>query len=343
MPVEIQGIEARWPDIDRDARYPRLNAHCATWYRAVADGLNHPCYLLVQRGQDGTPHGLLPLQLVKSLAFGRFLVSLPFVNTGGVWADEESSAQELVSAACDLADELQVRYLELRHETPVDHPRWTMQRTDKVHMRLPLPATAEELNRSFKSKLRSQLKKIATLPFQIHWGGRELLADFYAIFAHNMRDLGTPVMPRKLFECILREFSDRAELCVVKLHGTPLSTALVVHQDRVTEVPSASSLRAHNSTGVNMWMYHHLLMRAIERNSATFDFGRSSIDSNTYRFKAQWNAIPCPSVWQYYVRQGSANDMRPESSRNQQLIRIWKRLPVGLTRWIGPTIVRGIP
>jgi serine/alanine adding enzyme len=343
MSIEIHRSLSEWPDIAPNVRYPRMNAHCIRWYRAVSDGLRHPCYLLVQRGADGEPHGLLPLQLVKSIVFGKFLVSLPYVNTGGVWAEDEESAQELVSAACDLADELQVRYMELRHETPVDHPRWTMQRTDKVHMRLPLPATVEELNRSFKSKLRSQLKKIAILPFQIHWGGRELLVDFYAIFSHNMRDLGTPVMSKKLFECILSEFSDRAELCVVKLHGTPLSTALLVHQNNVTEVPSAGSLRSHNSTGVNMWMYHHLLMRAIERNSATFDFGRSSIDSNTYRFKAQWNATPYPSVWQYYVRKGSANDMRPESSRNQQLIRIWKRLPIALTRWIGPTIVRGIP
>ncbi|MFN7877929.1 MAG: FemAB family XrtA/PEP-CTERM system-associated protein [Pirellula sp.] len=343
MPIEIHRTFAEWPEIDPGVRYPRLNAHCVEWYRAVSEGLHHPCYLLVQRGQDGKPHGLLPLQLVKSMAFGKFLVSLPYVNTGGVWAENESCAKELVSAACDLADELDVRYLELRHETLIDHPRWTMQRTDKVHMRLPLPATVEELNRSFKSKLRSQLKKIAMLPFQLHWGGRELLRDFYAIFSHNMRDLGTPVVSRKLFESILSEFSDRAELCVVKLYGNPLATALLVHQNQVTEVPSASSLRVHNATGVNMWMYHHLLMRAIDRNSIMFDFGRSSIDSNTYRFKAQWNAIPFPSVWQYYVRRGSANDMRPESSRNRQLIRIWKRLPVGFTRWIGPSIVRGIP
>lgn len=343
MPVEILGKNAPWPDLAPSARHGRLNAHCVEWHRAVSDGLGYSCYLLVQRDQRNEVRGLLPLHLVKSLAFGKFLVSLPYVNTGGVWAEDEKCAKELVSAACNLADELDVRYLELRHETPIDHPRWTMQRTDKVHMRLPLPPNVEDLNRSFKSKLRSQLKKIATLPFQIHWGGRELLRDFYAIFSHNMRDLGTPVVSRKLFECILSEFSDRSELCVVKLHGEPMSAALLVHQDRFTEVPSASSLRSQNPTGVNMWMYHQLLTRAIERDSTMFDFGRSSIGSNTYRFKAQWNATPYPSVWQFYVRHGSANDMRPESSRNRKLIRIWKLLPVRLTRLIGPPIVRGIP
>ena len=92
-----------------------------------------------------------------------------------------------------------------------------------------------------------------------------------------------------------------------------------------------------------MWMYRNLLRRAIERGSETFDFGRSSMDSGTYRFKKQWGAQPHPATWQYYIRHGSVEDMRPESATNQRLIRIWKKLPVWGTRLIGPSIVRGIP
>lgn len=343
MPVELFDSQTSWPESVSDSQYPRLNAHCAPWHHAIAEGLRHRPYLIAYRNDTGQFDGLLPLNYVESFAFGRFLVSLPYVNTGGVWAENESIALEMISSACDLADSLDVRYLELRHEVPVDHPRLNMQRTDKVHMRLPLPKTADELNRSFKSKLRSQLKKVATQPFEIDWGGFDLLPEFYRVFSHNMRDLGTPVVSRKLFSSILKGFSGTAELCVVKLHGKPLAAALLVHQRGVTEVPSASSLRSHNSTGVNMWMYQQLLMRAIDQGSGVFDFGRSSKESNTFRFKAQWNAVPHPSVWQYYVRRGSASDMRPESPTNRALIQIWKRLPVWLTRWIGPSIVRGIP
>lgn len=341
--VALLESESSWPSILGDSKYPRLNAHCVEWLDAVAGGMRHEPYVFVHRNEEGEVDGLLPLLFVKSIIFGRFLVSLPYVNTGGVWALDESVAVALVSKACELADQLDVRYLELRHEIPVSHPRLNMQREDKVHMRLPLPQTWEELNRSFKSKLRSQLKKVAAHSFQIHWGGLDLLPDFYRVFARNMRDLGTPVVSAHLFRSILNAFSEKAELCVVQLDGLPLAGALLVHQHRVTEVPSASSLRSHNSTGANMWMYQQLLSRAIEKGSHTFDFGRSSKESNTYRFKAQWNAIPFPSVWQYYVRRGSANDMRPDSSSNQALIQIWKRIPLWLTRWIGPSIVRGIP
>ena len=90
-------------------------------------------------------------------------------------------------------------------------------------------------------------------------------------------------------------------------------------------------------------MYWHLLERAIERGQAAFDFGRSSRESGTYRFKAQWGAEPSPSAWQYQLRRGGLKDARPDNPRYRRMIQLWQRLPVGLTRLVGPLVVRGIP
>ncbi|WP_246109950.1 GNAT family N-acetyltransferase [Roseimaritima multifibrata] len=344
---------------------PRLAGHRAEWWRAISAGLRHRTYLLVLRDRDDVL-GVLPLMLVKGPLFGKFLVSLPYLNTGGVWGggsvcgvDEGRTACAvplgggggggvgaglLVDRACALADELDVRYLELRHEVPVEgHPKLNFSRTDKVHMRLALPASDEALDKSFKSKLRSQVRKAGQSELTVVWGGEELLSDFYSVFAVNMRDLGTPVFSRRLFAATLKEFAGSAELCVVRKDGQAVAGALLVHCDGVTEVPSASCLRAFNYTGANMWMYRHLLARAIEKQSHTFDFGRSSVGSGTYKFKAQWGAEPFPAVWQYYIRKGSADAMRPDSDGNQKLIKIWQRLPVWVTKLMGPEIVRGIP
>ena len=157
------------------------------------------------------------------------------------------------------------------------------------------------------------------------------------------RDLGTPTYGKKFFASILDEFPDRAEFCLVRAGETPVAGALLLHGWGVTEVPSASSLRSYNHTCANMLMYWQLLERTIERKQQVFDFGRSSRDSNTHRFKEQWGAKEAPSEWQYYVRKGGISDMRPENPRFGRLIRIWQRLPVGLTRWVGPMIIRGIP
>lgn len=315
----------------------------AAWTRILQHGLQHePVCLQAHAGEQLA--GVLPLAFVESRLFGRFLVSLPYLNSSGVVANSPAVATALIDRAIEFADRLDVRYLELRHETPVEHPQLMEAVTDKVHMRLTIPATTDELWSSFKSKLRSQIRKpLNNESLTAHWGQHELLDEFYSIFTRNMRDLGTPPFSRCLFESILNEFPDDAELCCIRLDDTPVASGLLIHGPDVTEVPSASSLREYNSSSANMLLYWNLLSRAVERGQSVFDFGRSSKDSGTHRFKAQWGATESPAVWQHYVRQGEANDMRPNSGKFDLMIRAWQKLPVWVTKVIGPTIVRGIP
>lgn len=326
------------------AHWPRLSGHHRTWPMILSKGLKHHPIFLVACGQNNNVVGYLPLCRVESPFFGKFLVSLPYLNSGGVWADDPLVARALVDRAVELADRFDVKHLELRHEVPLEHPKLTVSRTDKVHMRLELPSTQEALRKSYKSKLRSQIKKNSEHPFELLFGGLELLGDFYGVFATNMRDLGTPVYPEKLFRSILEGFGPhQAELGVVRLASRPVAVALLVHQDLTTQVPSASSLRAWNTTGANLWMYSKLLERAIEKKSQRFDFGRSTVGSGTFKFKEQWGAEPSAAVWQYYVRKGDPATMRPDSPKKQKLIQAWKKLPVWLSKILGPRIVRGIP
>jgi FemAB-related protein (PEP-CTERM system-associated) len=336
-----------WPlagsaGLNQKNKLPPLPAHLPSWIECLKSGLKHRGYV-IRAVDEGNKVGELPLMLVSGPIFGKFLCSLPYINTGGAWAKNDEIGKALIDKACELADSLNVRYLELRHEQPFPHPKLNFERSDKVHMRLSLSENDEELDRGFKSKLRSQVRKSGSHDHVVKWGNHDLLNKFYAVFSTNMRDLGTPVFPRALFGSILTEFGPDAELCLVENGAKPIAGALLVHSNGTTEVPSASSLRAWNPTGANMFMYRQLLSRAIQRGSHTFDFGRSSVDTGTYKFKAQWGAKPHPAVWQYYIRKGSADDMRPDSDRNQKLIKIWQKLPVWLTRVIGPPIVRGIP
>jgi FemAB-related protein (PEP-CTERM system-associated) len=317
-------------------------SHHPGFLKVLADGLRHTTYCL-EAAEGGVTRGFLALAYVDSFLFGRFLVSLPYLNSAGVFADDERTAGLLIDQAVGMADKLGVRYLELRHEHPISHPNLTHARTDKVHMRLDLPGGSEALWKGLDCKVRSQVRKGQKSGLTVAWGGQELLREFYRVFSHNMRDLGTPVYGRSLFACILEQFPGRAEICLVRAGEMPVAAALLLHGWGVTEVPSASALRSHNHTCANMLMYWHLLERAVQRGQDVFDFGRSTRDSGTHRFKKQWGATPAGAEWQYYVRSGSIGAARPDNPRYQRLIRIWKRLPVPLTRLLGPPIVRGIP
>ena len=157
-----------------------------------------------------------------------------------------------------------------------------------------------------------------------------------------MRDLGSPLYGMPLFREIVAAFPGNAEFCVMMDGTWPIAAALLLHGKGVTEVPSASSLKEYNPACVNMLMYWRLLQRAVERRQQVFDFGRSTADGNTYRFKKQWGRRGT-AHWQYRVNRGDAGDMRPDHPRYRLAIRLWQRLPLALTRTLGPHIVRGIP
>lgn len=320
---------------------PYLSRHPA-WLRILNLSLGHrPVCLVAGERASSEPKAILPLCLVKSRLFGAFLVGLPYVNLGGVLGYPDATGS-LITSAAGLADRWNVRYLELRHEEPVSHPALGAVVQSKVHMRLTLPESRDTLWQSFSPKVRNQIRKAEKLGLEIVCGRHEQLGSFYRVFARNMRDLGTPVFPKSLFAAILDEFPE-AELVIVRYQNRAVAGGLLLHGPGATEIPSASSLRPWNWTNANMLLYWTALGRAIERGQRLFDFGRSTVDSPTYRFKKQWGAVPYPAHWQYYVRQGKVGEMRPDSPRFRLAVQIWRRLPVWFTRWIGPMIVRGIP
>ncbi|MCC7147496.1 MAG: FemAB family PEP-CTERM system-associated protein [Phycisphaeraceae bacterium] len=345
-----------------DLAWPACPEHDPRWLNVLRQSLGHQPYFLIARG-DPSPvaaapggkgreiRGYLPLALVQSRLFGRFLVSLPYLNRAGLVAADALAAAAMVDRAVQLADQLNVAYLELRHQgQALDHPALTHRRDEKYRMLLNLPASPEDLWNGLDAKVRNQIRKAQKSELTVCFGGQELLAEFYRIFSVNMRDLGTPVYSRRLFADMLAAFPEAAELAVVRTKKKEAAAAaLLIHQSATaaepacTQVPSASCLREFNPICANMWMYHQLLLRGMQRGSAAFDFGRSTLDGGTYRFKKQWGAGPQPTIWQYYLRRGDFSRMRPDHPGNQWKIALWQKLPVRVTQLLGPAIVRGIP
>ncbi|QDU71617.1 FemAB family XrtA/PEP-CTERM system-associated protein [Mucisphaera calidilacus] len=333
--------------------YLRAHPHAApelhpAWLTALRTGLAHEPTLLIHRtGRSGDIRGLLPLAWVRSRLFGRFLVSLPFLNRAGVLADDPDAATRLIDAAVQLARQGRADYLELRHAgQPTEHRALTETRDDKPRMILDLPGSPDKLWDGFKAKVRNQVRKADRYHPAITFGRHELLDGFYSVFAVTMRDLGTPVYPKRFFRAILDALPDHAELALVTIEEAAVAGALLIHDpvhNHTTQVPSAACLRSANSMNANMFMYHHLLNRAIERSASRFDFGRSTLDSGTYRFKKQWGAQPEPTHWQQMPLHGDTHAARPDNPRYQSRIETWRKLPVWLTRVIGPPIVRCIP
>lgn len=313
------------------------------WLDILEHAMGHrPLPLVAMR--DGQVVGWLPMVLTRSRLFGHHLVSLPYVNAAGLVAEDEQVAHELVERAIALGKEHGADDFELRMNRPGVIGPLEPTRTNKLAMTLSLESTGEAQWEALASKVRSQVRKGQKLGVTTSVGGMERLDAFYRIFVRTMRDLGTPAFPRLLFAEILGRLAPDAELVEARCDGRPVASALLIHHRGVTEVPSAACDRRFNHTNANMVMYWALLERAIQRGSSAFEFGRATEGSGPHQFKKQWKANPSMMGWQ---RLGlGAADNGPvvrEDQRYARAIRLWQRLPVCVTRGLGPMIARAIP
>jgi FemAB-related protein (PEP-CTERM system-associated) len=211
-------------------------------------------------------------------------------------------------------------------------------------MTLDLPSSSEALWKSFDSKLRAQIRRPQKAGATYRLGGAELFSDFYAVFARNMRDLGTPVYPRAFFREILGEFAREARICIVDLAGRPVAAGLVLTHRSTMEIPWASSLREANRESVNMLLYFAVLEAAVKAGCKQFDFGRSTKDAGTYRFKAQWGAQPQQLNWHYWLAHGQTPpQISPSNPKYRLAIALWRRLPLPIANFLGPHIVKNLP
>jgi serine/alanine adding enzyme len=174
-------------------------------------------------------------------------------------------------------------------------------------------------------------------------GGSECLDAFYGVFAHNMRDLGTPVYDRRFFDAILRAFPAAARVFVVRLGRVPIAASITIRWRDTIEVPWASSLRNHSDKSPNMLLYWTMLRTAIAERASQFDFGRSTPDEGTFHFKRQWGAAPQPLVWEYAGLEGELPDQGPKNPKFRLAVSLWQRLPIAVANRIGPIVVRNIP
>jgi FemAB-related protein (PEP-CTERM system-associated) len=303
-----------------------------------------PVYLLAQQGRSVV--GALPMIELRSALFGKILSSMPYFGHGGMLADDELVAVALAEEAGRIALRRGARFMELRHL--VEHELGWFERRDKANMALELPGSYDTLLAGFKAKLRSQIKRPEKAGHQVIDGRHELLHPFWLVYSENMRDLGSPCHSERLFGEILDTFGPRSRVVVVLDGGEPVAAGIVVGNagTRVStlEIPCASSLRRANKTSPNMMLYSRVLRFACDEGYRRFNFGRSTIDSGTYRFKEQWGAAPRPIVYHVWVPPGAPPPgLRPDSPKFKAAAAAWTRLPVPVARLLGPRIVHGIP
>jgi serine/alanine adding enzyme len=342
MSIEVfrfLGEAAEWDEFVR-SQPQWTHFHLSGWRSVIEQVFSHECIYLEARSSSGALEGILPLVRVRSLVFGHFLVSMPFLNYGGPLGTERA-VRALCQEAARIAEAHRARLLELRSRQPLATELSVSHR--KITVLLDLPESEDLLWRRLPAKLRSQVRKPQKEGVEVRVGPEEL-EPFYEVFAQHMRDLGTPTQSRRFFEAVARAFPNDVRFACAYFQGQPIACGCGFLWGSEFEITWASALRSHKPLAANMLVYWTLMQRAIADGARVFNFGRCTPGSNTHRFKLQWGARDEPLWW--YQRSGrgvTSETPSPDQARYALATRIWRRLPIAMTRRFGPAIVRCIP
>lgn len=317
------------------------------WKTIIEKSFGHRCYYFYIVDAKNQWLGVLPLVQQKSALFGNYLTSVPFFNYGGVWAKTPEAEQMLLQKAVELQQSLNAKHVELRQiQCSNNNPLLKQDkcRTDKITMLLELPEEPEMLWKAIGSKRRAQIKRPIREGAHFKIGKLELLHDFYSVFARNMRDLGTPVYDKRFFRNILEQFPEETSIAMAYVKDQPAGAGFLIDHQGIREIPWASTVRDYNRIGINMYLYWNILSHSIESGLNTFDFGRSSKDAGTLKFKKQWGAQPTQLYWYYLLNDNQALPQLNHSNRKyQMMIQAWQKLPLSVANIIGPHIVKHLP
>lgn len=343
-------VQVELIDIDDNGAAQRWNAyvrahaggtpfHLAQWGRAVRRAFGHATpYLQARRGTEVI--GVLPLTHVRTRLFGNSLISNAFAVYGGPLAEDADVHEALDAAAWALAQKLDVSSLEYRNQAR-SRPEWPAKAETYVTFRRPLHPKTDDNLKAIPRKQRAEVRR--SLEFDLETIIDRDFERHFAVYAESVRNLGTPVFPKRWFAALLDEYGPEADVLTVCKDGTPLSSVLSFYFNGEVAPYYGGGVPAARTWRANDHMYWQLMEHAVARGCTRFDFGRSKVGTGAFSFKKNWGFEPQPLVYEYKLAPGQAMpDLNPLNPKYRLMTAAWQRLPLMVANAIGPLIARGL-
>ena len=313
--------------------------HRTAWGRAIEAASGHKLHLLAVVDGAGALHGILPLHHVRSRLFGNALVSAGFAVDGGILATGDGAAAMLGQAAVDLATRLGVPAVELRGGPTPDG--W--QSVSDAHVGFVGSILADDdaqlaaIPRKHRAEVRKALANDLTVSI-----GRDAAAraDHYRIYATSVRNLGTPVFPRALFNRVLDNFGEDADILTIHHQGAAVASVLSLYDQDSVYPFWGGGTQAARGLRANEMLYFALMRHARTRGCTQFDFGRSKVGSGPAAYKKNWGFDAMPLSYSHWSKDGWSRDINPNSAKYRAMVTMWQRLPLPLANFLGPLIAR---
>ena len=315
--------------------------HSTAWIRSLKRSFGYESRS-VYAERAGEITGVLPLFLISNWVMGRCLISTPFADYGGLCAEDKESADALIERAKEIAMAEKVDFLELRHRHADPRPEFR-QKDLYVGFSCDLDGNPENQLKKLPRDTRYMIRKAEKAGLQVR-AGLDQIDLFYELFTLNWRRFGTPVFARKWLHLLAEEFRPSIDVTLVYHKQQAVSGVLTLFSADAVFPHYAGAGPEANKFAANNYMYWHLMKQGAVRGLRRFDFGRSKRGTGAFEFKSSWNMqVDTLDYQTFLVRRKEAPNFSPTNPKFELATRLWSRLPLRATTWLGPHVVRWFP
>ena len=315
--------------------------HFSAWLVAVSNVYEQEAVFFYAEDEQGII-GVLPAAVIAPPLLPKSICSLPYCDMGHILSDSSDVEKALILHLQEYAKTKGISCIDYRsglRETHFTKAETSELTGKKVSMKMPLAPSSTEQMANYKSKLRSQINKSSKNGCTIKLAQDvSLLDDFYAVFSRNMRDLGSPTHKKCWFKHIMLSYQDKVCMGVVYHEGKAIGAGIILCHPTMCSIPWASTIAEYNKLAPNMLLYATLIGYAADSGCTTFDFGRSTLNEGTYRFKKQWGAEPFALDWFELGHAEVDVETKGPSAARRLVEQIWRKLPLPLSTAVGSSV-----
>jgi FemAB-related protein (PEP-CTERM system-associated) len=291
---------------------------------------------------NDTIKGIISVYHISSPLLGTMLVSCPFFGHGGFYWDSEEVRDSLLEKIESKAHELKVDFIELRLRERLPEP---YQSNDSFYeYNLDISSGSDEVwHNALSTNVRRNIRK--SVKNKLSFTTSAEYRDCYRLLSETLRDHGTPFHGEDFFALVKKYFAKDVFFSEVRDMGKLVAAGVVIRFKNSIITPYIGSLKRYRKRGSNYCQYWGIINYCTEKGINNFEFGRSPGDSSHSWFKKRWGTVEMPVYYNYKIidRKKKYRSVSHPTRVHHLGVTIWKRLPLALTRNIGPWIFRYIP
>jgi CelD/BcsL family acetyltransferase involved in cellulose biosynthesis len=316
------------------------------WLDLIARLNGYSIVPLTTSDEDGRVTGYLPLCFMRSSLTGKRLVSLPYSDHCPLLAKDEASANKLIERAIRLADQLNVRYLELRtglNDVLANRSELT-QGNHYVRWQLPLYFDADVIWSKLWIPVQQQINEARKLGITVRCAQNRLeAAQYYWLHLQRSKREGVPPQPQRFFEGLWDAFGKNGamQILLAEYNGNCIAGMVLLASGTTVRYAYGASDEKYLSLAPNNLLMWEAIAWGCQNGYMNLDMGRTAIENEgLMEFKRRWGAIAEPLPYYYYPQIEGLASTSEQSKKFRLLTSTWRKLPLQLSGPLGGLLYR---